>query len=65
MTGGQENSASCLSLADDVAGRRGGQNAVLADQELLDSVSRTNLSDQLDYLWVPVSAIAADDQGRS
>lgn len=45
-----------------MAGGRGGEDAVLADEELLDAIGGANLGDELDHLWVPVAAVAADDE---
>ena len=62
VAGGQENAARRLALADHMAGGGGRQDAVLADEELLDAVGGPDLGDELDYLGVPVASIAADDQ---
>lgn len=62
VTGSEEDTTGSLALADDVAGSRGRQNTVLADQQLLDSVGSTNLGNQLDHLGVPVTAIATNDE---
>lgn len=45
-----------------MAGCRGRQDAILADQELLDAIRGTNLGNQLNHLRVPKSAIPADDE---
>lgn len=65
MAGSQENTTGSLSLADDVAGSGCGQDAVLADEELLDAVCRTNLGNQLNDLGVPETAIATNDEERA
>lgn len=62
VAGRQEDTASGLPLADDMAGSGSGQNAVLADEQLLDTVCGTDLCDQLDDLGVPVPAITTDNQ---
>lgn len=62
MASGQEDAASGLALANDMAGGRGGQNAILADDELLDTVGNANLGDQLDDFGIPVPAITANDE---
>jgi hypothetical protein len=62
VAGRQEDAASGLALPDNVASGGGRQDAVLADQELLDAIRRTNLGDQLDNLGVPVPPIAANDE---
>ena len=41
---------------------RSGQDAILADEELLDAIGSTDLGDQLDDLGVPVTSIASDDE---
>lgn len=62
VAGSQEDTASSLPLADDMAGSGSGQNAVLADEQLLDTIGGTDLCDQLDNLGVPVPAITANNQ---
>jgi hypothetical protein len=47
-----------------VAGCGCAENAVVADQQLLDAVRSTHLGDQLRDLGVPVAAITADDEER-
>lgn len=59
-----EQDASCsLADADDMASRRSGKNSILADDELLDAIGSTDLSNQLNDLGVPVPAIATNDKG--
>jgi len=48
-----------------MAGRRCAQNAILPDEQLLDTVSRTDLYNQLDNFGVIISAVAADDEKRA
>lgn len=62
VAGSQENTTSCLPLADDMAGSGCGQNAILADEQLLDTVGSTDLCDQLDNLGVPVTTITTNHQ---
>ena len=62
MAGSQENATSGLAFANEVAGGRRRQNAVLADQQLLNAICRADLSNQLDNLGVPIPPIAADDE---
>lgn len=62
MAGSEQNTASCLAYPDDMAGSWGAENAVLADQELLDAVCCTDLGDELCDFGVPVASISADDQ---
>ena len=62
MAGREQNATGCLSLADDVRGSGRAQDAILADEQLLDAVCSSNLCDELDDFGVPVSSIASDDQ---
>lgn len=62
MTGGQQDTTGSFAYPDDVAGSWGTENAILADQELLDAVCCTDLGDQLRDLWVPVTAVTTDDE---
>lgn len=62
MASGQEDTTSSLPLPNDMAGSRCGQNAVLADQQLLDAIRSTDLGNQLDDLWVPVSAVTTNNE---
>ena len=64
VAGRQEDTSRGLSLSDDMASCRRGENAVLADQELLDSVGSTNLGNDLDDLWVPEAAITTNNKER-
>lgn len=43
VAGSQEDTSGSLAKANDMTGSRGGENAVLADDELLDAVGGTNL----------------------
>lgn len=65
MAGSQKNTTSGLAKADDMAGSRGRQDTILADEELLDTVGGTDLGNQLDNLRVPVAAITTDDEEGS
>lgn len=62
MAGSKEDASSGLPLANDMAGSRRRENAILADQKLLDAISSTNLCDQLDDLGVPEATITANDE---
>lgn len=62
MTGSEKDTTRGFSLANDVRGSRCAQNTSLTDQKLLDTVGGSNLCDQLNDLWVPVSSIASNDQ---
>lgn len=48
-----------------MAGSRCGEDAILSDQELLHSICSADLGNQLDHLWVVVSAIPANDEEAS
>jgi len=65
VAGRQQDAAGGLALADDMAGGRRRQYAVLADEQLLDAVGGADLGNQLDDLGVPVAAVAADDEKGS
>lgn len=62
MTGSQENASSGLTYPDDMAGRRGTENAMLPDHKLLDSICSTNFGNQLHNLRVPKSSVTTNDQ---
>lgn len=62
VTGRQEDTTGGLALADEVAGSGGGEDAILADQQLLDTISGTDFGNLLDDLGVVVAAIATDDE---
>jgi hypothetical protein len=65
VAGGEENATSRLPYPDDVTSSRCAHNAVLADQELLDAIGSTNLSNGLGDLGVPVTTIAANNKERA
>jgi len=48
-----------------VTGCRCAHDTVLTDQELLNAIGSTNLGNGLGDLWVPVTAIAANDEERA
>lgn len=48
-----------------MGGGGSGENAVLADEELLHAISGTDLGNVLDDFGVPVAAIASDDEKRA
>lgn len=62
MTGSEQNTTSSLANADQVASSGGGENAILAHQELLDTIGGTDLGDLGDDFRVVVTAIATNDQ---
>ena len=63
MISGQQDTTSGLADADDVRGSRGTENAILANDELLDAVSGTNLCNGLGDLGVPVATVTTNDEG--
>lgn len=65
VAGSQENTTGSFPLADDMAGGGCGQDTILADEELLDAICRTNFGNQLDDLGVPKTAIATNDEERA
>ena len=62
VTGGEENAAGSLHLANDVAGSRSAHDAIVAQYEFFDAISSTNLEDQLHNIRVVEATIAADDE---
>lgn len=62
VTGSQQDTTSGLADADQVAGRGGTHNAMLAHQELLDTVGGTDLGNLGDHLSVVVTAITTNDE---
>ena len=65
VAGSEEDAASGFSDANDMACRRSTEDAILTDQELLDTICSTNLCNKLDHFWVPVSAISTNDEERT
>lgn len=62
---GKKDTAGGLLDADDVGSGWGAEDAVLANDQLLDTVSSTDLCNQLRDLGVVVSAIATDNEERA
>lgn len=62
MASRQENTTGGLPLANQVARSRGAHDAVLADNELLDTIGGPDLGYLLDDFGVVVAAIATDDE---
>jgi hypothetical protein len=62
VAGRQQDAAGSFPYPNDVAGCGCAEDAILTDQQLLDTVGGTNLGDQLSDLWVPVAAITANDE---
>lgn len=65
MAGSQKDASSSLSYPDDMAGGWCAENAVLADQELLDTVCGADFGNDLSDLGIPVAAVTADDEERA
>jgi hypothetical protein len=65
VAGRQKDTAGRLPYPDDVTGGWCTQDAILADQELLDAIRSTNLGDQLSDLGVPVPAITTNNKEGS
>jgi hypothetical protein len=65
MTGREENTSRSFANADDMAGSWSAQNTIVSDNELLDTIGSSNLGNQLSHLWIPVSAVTANDQSAS
>lgn len=65
MTSGQQNTTSSLPLSNDVRSSRRAQDAIVSDNELLDPIRSSNLRNDLCDLWVPKSAITANNQCTS
>ena len=62
VTSSQKNTAGSLPHTDQVTGSRGTEDAVLAHEQLLDTIRGADLCDLLDDLCVVVPAIARDDE---
>lgn len=65
MTSSQQNATRRLPLSNNIASSWGTKNAILADNQLLDTVGCTDLGDQLDDFRVVESAITANDEGSA
>lgn len=48
-----------------MAGSWGTKYAILADDELLNTVRGTDLGNELGDLWIPVATISTDDKSRA
>lgn len=62
MASSQEDTTRGLPLSNDVTRSRCTQNPILSDQELLDTVCRSNLGNQLYHLGIVISPISSDDE---
>lgn len=65
VAGGQQDATGGFPYPDDMARSRSAEDAVLADDKLLDAICSANLGDQLCDLGVPVASVTADDQSRA
>lgn len=65
VAGGEEDTTGGLPDADQVAGSGGGHDAILADEELLHAVGRSDLCNDLGDLGVVETAITTDDEGSA
>jgi hypothetical protein len=65
VTGSQQDTTSSLSHADQVARSRSTEDAILADQELLDAIGSTDFGNLLDNLRIVVATITTDDKESS
>jgi hypothetical protein len=65
VTSSEQDASGGLADANNVTGSRSTQNAVLANNEFLDSISSSNLCNELSHFWVPVATITSNDQGAS
>jgi hypothetical protein len=63
VRGGEEDTSVGLVRPDDVRDGRGGEDGVVSDDELGDTVSGGETDDGLDGLASEESAIASDDEG--
>lgn len=62
MTGGQQDTTSRLPLPYEMTGSWSAQDTVLANENLLDTIGSTDLSNLLDSLGIVVAAVATDDE---
>ena len=58
----EQDSTRSLSFSNDVASGRRTQYAVLTNKDLFHSVSGTNLSNQLNELWIVEASVSANNQ---
>jgi len=62
VAGREKNTSGGPLLPDDVASRRSTQDTILTEQDLPNSISRSNLSNQLNDFRVIETPIASDDK---
>lgn len=63
MTGGQQDPTSGLVFPNDMTCSRSAHYTILTEHHLLDAISSTDFDNELHDLWVPISAISANDKG--
>lgn len=62
MAGSEQDTTGSFSLANKMASSRGTEDAVLADQKLLDAICSTNLCDGLYDFRVVVATVTANNE---
>lgn len=62
MARSEQNATRRLSLPDNMAGSRSAQNAILANQQLLDAICSSDARNQLDNLGVVEPSITTDNE---
>lgn len=65
MAGSEQDTTGSFSLADKMAGSWGTEDAVLSDQELLDTICSTDLCNCLNDLRVVVATVTANNEERT
>src|SRR2546421_9651081 len=62
MAGSQQDASSSSLFHDKMAGRRRAHDAIPSDEQFLDTVSSSNLRDQIDDFRVVETAVAANNE---
>lgn len=65
MAGSEQDTTSSFSFANKVASSWGTENAVLADQQLLDTICSTNLCNGLYDLRIVIATVTANNEERA
>lgn len=65
MASSKQDATCSFSLANDMTCRRCAENAVLTNQQLLDTICSTDFGNELADFGVVESPVAADDQERA
>ena len=60
VTGSQQDTTSCLHLPNDMTRGRCAENAILPDNEFLDSVSNPDPCDQLHHFWIVITPVSTN-----